>query len=61
MGYYKSYRAARYAIQYNDLVAHKNNLIHRDIKPQNNSDKRWCCKITDFGIAKLLMKIAQKL
>ena len=38
-------------------VAHKNNLIHRDIKPQNiivTAD--GTVKITDFGIAKSLLE-----
>ncbi len=51
--------AARYSIQIcNALgVAHKNNLIHRDIKPQNiivSAD--GTVKITDFGIAKSLLE-----
>jgi serine/threonine protein kinase len=51
--------AAKYAIQMCKAleVAHKNNLIHRDIKPQNiivTSD--GIVKITDFGIAKSLVE-----
>ncbi|MDD3520826.1 MAG: Stk1 family PASTA domain-containing Ser/Thr kinase [Actinomycetota bacterium] len=51
--------AARYSVQIcNALeVAHKNNLIHRDIKPQNiivTTD--GTLKITDFGIAKSLLE-----
>ncbi|HAX17648.1 MAG TPA: Stk1 family PASTA domain-containing Ser/Thr kinase [Actinobacteria bacterium] len=51
--------AARYSVQIcNALeIAHKNNLIHRDIKPQNiivTSD--GTIKITDFGIAKSLLE-----
>jgi len=50
---------AKYAIQICSAleVAHKNNLIHRDIKPQNiivTSDGN--IKITDFGIAKSLIE-----
>ncbi|MGM0366636.1 MAG: protein kinase domain-containing protein [Actinomycetota bacterium] len=47
--------AARYCIQICEAleIAHRNNLIHRDIKPQNilitPEDK---VKVTDFGIAK---------
>lgn len=51
--------AARYSIQIcNALeVAHKNNLIHRDIKPQNIIVSRdGTVKITDFGIAKSLVE-----
>ncbi len=49
--------AADYAIQICDAlsIAHKNNLIHRDIKPQNiliTPDD--IVKVTDFGIAKSL-------
>ena len=49
--------AAGYAIQICDALsaAHKNNLIHRDIKPQNillTEDN--IIKVTDFGIAKSL-------
>ncbi len=51
--------AAKYSIQICKAleVAHKNNLIHRDIKPQNiivTSD--GTVKITDFGIAKSLLE-----
>ena len=50
---------ARYSIQICKAleVAHKNNLIHRDIKPQNiivTAD--GTVKITDFGIAKSLIE-----
>jgi beta-lactam-binding protein with PASTA domain/tRNA A-37 threonylcarbamoyl transferase component Bud32 len=49
--------AADYAVQICNalLIAHKNNLIHRDIKPQNilvTPEGR--VKVTDFGIAKSL-------
>jgi len=48
---------ADYAIQISSalLTAHKNNLIHRDIKPQNilvTPEEK--VKVTDFGIAKSL-------
>ena len=48
---------AGYAVQICNalLMAHKNNLIHRDIKPQNilvTSEGK--VKVTDFGIAKSL-------
>ncbi len=48
-------QAARYAIQICNALqeAHANNLIHRDIKPQNimiSDDSQ--VKLTDFGIAK---------
>jgi serine/threonine-protein kinase len=62
-GIINPYRAARYAIQIcNGLeVAHKNNLIHRDIKPQNIIvTKDGVVKITDFGIAKLLIEDSTK-
>ena len=49
--------AAYYAVQICDALsaAHDNNLIHRDIKPQNiliSKDNK--IKVTDFGIAKSL-------
>lgn len=50
---------ARYAIQICSAleVAHKNNLIHRDIKPQNIIvTPDGTVKITDFGIAKSLIE-----
>jgi serine/threonine-protein kinase len=46
-----------YAIQISSalLMAHKNNLIHRDIKPQNILvTPEGKVKVTDFGIAKSL-------
>ncbi len=46
-----------YAIQISNalLMAHKNNLIHRDIKPQNILvTTEGKVKVTDFGIAKSL-------
>ncbi|MDD5659619.1 MAG: Stk1 family PASTA domain-containing Ser/Thr kinase [Actinomycetota bacterium] len=54
---------AKYAIQIcNALeVAHKNNLIHRDIKPQNILvTPDGTIKITDFGIAKSLIEDTTK-
>jgi len=62
-GIIKPITAAKYSIQIcNALeVAHKNNLIHRDIKPQNiivTSD--GTVKITDFGIAKSLLEDSTK-
>jgi len=55
--------AARYAIQICEAldIAHKNNLIHRDIKPQNiliTSENM--IKVTDFGIAKHSLDDATK-
>jgi len=50
---------AKYSIQIcNALeVAHKNNLIHRDIKPQNIIiTPNGTVKLTDFGIAKSLIE-----
>ncbi len=55
--------AARYAVQICEALeaAHSNNLIHRDIKPQNiliTTDNT--VKVTDFGIAKLSVDDATK-
>jgi eukaryotic-like serine/threonine-protein kinase len=50
--------AAGYAVQISSalLTAHKNNLIHRDIKPQNILiTPEGKAKVTDFGIAKSLI------
>jgi len=49
--------AAKYAVQICDALgaAHDNNLIHRDIKPQNILiSPEGKIKVTDFGIAKSL-------
>jgi eukaryotic-like serine/threonine-protein kinase len=49
--------AAKYAVQICDALgaAHDNNLIHRDIKPQNILiSPEGEIKVTDFGIAKSL-------
>lgn len=54
---------AKYAIQICSAleVAHKNNLIHRDIKPQNILvTPDGTVKITDFGIAKSLIEDTTK-
>ncbi|MCL6087008.1 MAG: protein kinase, partial [Actinobacteria bacterium] len=54
---------AKYAIQICSALelAHKNNLIHRDIKPQNILvTPEGIIKITDFGIAKSLIEDTTK-
>jgi serine/threonine-protein kinase len=56
-GFIKPDTAADYAMQICDALgaAHDNNLIHRDIKPQNILISRdGKIKVTDFGIAKSL-------
>jgi len=58
-----SKKAAGYALQICKalLLAHKNNLVHRDIKPQNILiTKEGTLKVTDFGIAKSLVDDATK-
>ncbi len=53
-----SQTAVDYALQISSalLMAHKNNLIHRDIKPQNILiTPEGKVKVTDFGIAKSLI------
>ena len=56
-GRLKSEKAVRYALKILAALdhAHKNNIIHRDIKPQNilvDADDN--IKVTDFGIARLV-------
>jgi serine/threonine protein kinase len=42
------------------LHSKETSIVHRDLKLSNVLvDKNWCCKVSDFGVAKTLDKKAQ--